>query len=271
MLDFLDQVLRGAGAELMKYYGKLDATMIDFKGRNDLQTQADLASEKYVTAKIREKFPEDSIYAEEGGTQAAANTSRWWFIDPLDGTTNFAHALPIFAVSVGVWENGAMRYGGVFAPYINEMFLGELGKGATLNGEPISVSHTPDLQHAVIGTGFTYKRAELTNNNLQDFAKYCVQVRGIRRLGSASMDMCYVGCGRLDAYWEAYLGPFDSAAASVIVHEAGGKVTDYNGGEDWLFGENVLVTNGKLHGAFEGQLAALDPGTTGRFARPQMD
>ncbi len=269
MLDFLESVLRGAGEILMGFHGNLDAGQIDFKGRNDLQTAADIASEKYITGRIREAYPGDSIYAEESGTYVG-RSDRWWFVDPLDGTTNFTHGLPIFSSSIGVWDKGEMRWGGVYAPYMKELFLGELGKGATLNGEAIRVSTTAELEHSIVGTGVSYRRAELKNNNISDFARYAAQVRGARRLGSASMDMCYVACGRLDAWWEAYLGPFDSAAAAVMVREAGGTVTDYNGGDDWLFGENIIASNGPLHEHFAGKLLPLDEGTTGRFERPEM-
>ncbi len=269
MLEFISSLLDGAADILEKYRGRMTGGDIGFKSRRDLITVADSESERYIVERIRERFPDDSIYAEEEERQTR-DPSRWWFVDPLDGTINFAHNLPMYGISVALWERGDMRYGGIYAPALEEKYLAEAGQGAYKNGTRIHVSDTTELADALVATGFSYNRLELTNNNVEALAYYLMRCRCIRRAGAASLDLAWLAAGKLDAFWEAYLGPWDVAAGLVLIREAGGRVSDYQGGEDYLFGENFVASNGRLHDEFAGNLPPLDPGTATRFTPPEM-
>lgn len=269
-LDFIESVARGAGEILASIHGTLTAAEIDFKARRDMKTRADTESENYVVARIRDRFPSDSIYAEEGDP-IINSPRRWWFIDPLDGTTNFAHGVPFYNVSIGLWEDGRVRYGAVFAPSMQEMFVAEYGRGARLNGHPLRASGISEMDKALLATGFPYSRNEIENNNLPAFNHFCLRAQCMRRLGAAALDLAYVAAGRLDAYWEMFLGPWDCAAGALMVHEAGGTVTDFAGGSDWLFGENVVASNGKLHDQMLQGVGTPDPRCGTRYRRPVME
>jgi myo-inositol-1(or 4)-monophosphatase len=195
----------------------------------DVVTAADKAAEKLLIDYINTNYPEHAILAEESGTVGSdpAHSEYRWVIDPLDGTTNFSNGLPLFSVSIAVERFGEPLVGVVYAPYLNEMFHAIFGRGAFLNDKPIRTSRKTDLDQSVIATGFPVDKALTTDNNLQEFSKIMPQVRGIRRLGSAAIDICYVAAGYLDAYWEMNLHRWDVAAASLIAREAGALVSSY--------------------------------------------
>ncbi|MBI3821011.1 MAG: inositol monophosphatase [Planctomycetes bacterium] len=237
-----------AGATLLKYYEKLEPSMIQTKSaRRDLVSEADVAAEKVILNEIRAAFPDDAIHAEESSRAAAGDAGAIWYIDPLDGTTNFVHGLPEFTVSIARFIDNEPAIGVVYAPRLDELYIARKGGGAYRNGAPIFVSKTPDLADALVATGFPYRRSELANPNLENFGRLFFKVRDLRRLGSAALDLAFVACGRFDAYWELNLERHDVAAGALIVREAGGRVTDLSGGDAWKSGRSILATNGELH------------------------
>jgi len=232
-----------AGEVLRAGFGAEHA--ITYKGEVDLVTEIDEEPERVIGEELLGTFPTYGMLAEEGGGLAGEEDARW-IVDPLDGTTNYAHGLPIFAVSIGLERAGEMVLGVVHDPMGEETFVAEQGRGATLNGEPIRVSDTDELIRALIATGFPYDRAEMPEA-LELFGRFAATTRGMRRLGSAALDLCYVASGRLDGYYERGIWPWDLAAGSVILEEAGGKFTDYRGGTLDLDGREIVATNGHLH------------------------
>lgn len=215
------------------------------KGEIDLVTEVDCAAERLIIKIIRKAFPDHAFLAEE--SQTAGDSPYRWIIDPIDGTTNFAHGLPVCSVSIAYEEKGVVKLGGVYDPCRNELFFAERGKGAFLNGKKIKVSKTRLLNDALLATGFPYHRRQDPDKYLKPFREFLMQAREIRRLGSAAIDLCYVACGRFDGYWEAVLKPWDKAAGILIVQEAGGKVTDYKGITSTLSQPSVVSTNGHIH------------------------
>jgi myo-inositol-1(or 4)-monophosphatase len=241
---FVEEVAREAGSVLMKHYGKL--TRVDKKGRRDLVTAADREAEAHVIARIHQAFPGDAILAEE--TRADQKMApRIWILDPLDGTTNFVHRLPHFATSLGFFEGGEPAAACVHNPLLDECYTAARGKGARLNGVKISCSGQTDLKECLLTTGFHYRLEQLEDNNLQHFIDLALEVRGVRRLGSAALDLCYTADGRYDGFWELHLSAWDVAAGVLIAEEAGCRVTDFRGGAEWLFGGQVLAANPQLH------------------------
>lgn len=246
---------REAGAILLEHLGRLDPAAIGSKSAaRDLVTQADVAAERAIVARLRAAFPDDAIEAEEEVHDAADARPRW-FLDPLDGTVNFVHRLPVFAVSIARWMDGEPEVGVVHLPRIGETFHAVRGGGAFLDGEPIRVSSTATLGEAVLATGFPYRRNELLHNNLANFNRFFLDVRGMRRMGSAAVDLAYVAAGRLDGFWELHLAPHDVAAGALLVREAGGIVRDADGGEDWLRGGHVVAAGPALFEAIRARIA----------------
>ena len=240
-LRTVEAIARAAGAELMRHFDGLDADAIQSKSAaRDLVTAADLASERVVMDGLREAFPGDGFLAEESGAQNA-DAEHVWCIDPLDGTTNFVHRLPMFGVSIARLTAGVPDLAVVFLPRLFESFTAARGQGAFLNGEPIQVSATQDLMQALLATGFPYRRQFLLDNNLENFSRLFLKQRGVRRMGSAAADLAYVACGRLDAFWELHLQPYDVAAGGLLVQEAGGLCDTIVPGGDWVFGRNVVA------------------------------
>lgn len=230
------------------------------KGAIDLVTEFDRASEAHVLAELGRLFPDHAVLAEESGgagadsgPNAAAPPFRW-IVDPLDGTTNFAHGLPFFCVSIGLEVDGVRALGVLFDPLRDECFAARRGAGATLNGAPIRVSPRATLKDALGGTGFPYDVMEHPEETLRWFAPLLPQMRGVRRLGSAALDLAYVACGRLDLFWEVKLHAWDVAAGILLVEEAGGRVSDFAGGPVAADPVQIAATNGRLH---EPLLAAL--------------
>lgn len=244
----------------LRHFDRLERAGIEQKGSlRDLLTVADSESERVIIQAIHESFPSHAILAEESGVQAADSES-WWIIDPVDGTTNFARSFPFFAASVAFWHKGVPVLALVEAPRLGERFIAERGSGAFLNGSPIRVSDTPDVAHSILATGFAYVRNEVRQNNIDNFSRLVLKCHDIRRPGAASLDLAYVAAGRFDGYWEPYLKPWDVAAGSLLVQEAGGRVSDFTGGDDWLFGENAVATNGRVHQELMAELSATEPG-----------
>lgn len=212
----------------------------------DLVTQIDTEAEKIIVDSIRKKYPDHTILGEEGGESSTASPFRW-IIDPLDGTVNFTHGLPIYCVSIGVEHNGTLIAGVVYDPNNGELYTAERGKGAYLNGERIHVSDTGKLIESVLITGFPYDIHKNPDYAIERFIDFLTQAQAIRRLGSAAIDLCYIAAGRADGFWEVFLKPWDIAAGILLVEEAGGKVTDFNGNPIDVHSPRVLATNSTVH------------------------
>lgn len=223
------------------------------KGEIDLVTDADIRSEEAVIKMIRDHFPQDSILAEESG-ETKQDAERVWIIDPLDGTTNFAHSFPFFAVSIAFQVNKEIVLGVVFNPVLKEHYEAVRGKGATLNGKPISVSGVKMLKDSLLATGFPYTIHEDPDRVLRNFKSMITRAQGIRRPGAAALDLCYVAAGMMDGFWEEGLKPWDSAAGAVILEEAGGKLTTYAGLPFSPHENTIVASNSLIH---EFMLAAL--------------
>lgn len=235
-----------AGVETINEF-RDKALNVKQKGYHDLVTDADLASEKTILGMLLDHFPDDEILAEETADHAELSESRTWIVDPIDGTTNFAHGFPIYCVSVALWENREPKVGVVIEINRNEEFTAVKGEGAYLNGEKISVSEKEDHKRAFVATGFPYNDLSLIDPYLKLFRHLMGQLQGIRRPGAASYDLCCVACGRFDGFYEYSLHAWDVAAAALIIEEAGGVVTNWTGGYDWLFGERMVAGNSHIH------------------------
>ncbi|MDO9546197.1 MAG: inositol monophosphatase family protein [Pelolinea sp.] len=242
--DFIVALSKGAGDILREGYGKKH--QIDHKGPIDLVTEIDRRAEDYIVKIIRESFPTHSIIAEESGVLDGEKEKRW-YIDPVDGTSNYASGLPMFAVSIAFAENDLMRLACVYEPLRDECFFAEKGAGAWLNDKPIHVSTTNSLINAMLVTGFPYDVLK-KNNNIDHFSNIIREVHTVRRLGSAALDLVYVAAGRLDAYWEIDISPWDIAAGTLIVEEAGGIVTTIHNDPIYMRPPyDVIASNGELH------------------------
>jgi myo-inositol-1(or 4)-monophosphatase len=217
----------------------------ELKGDHDLVTAADKASEKLIVERLKKQFPDHSIVAEEGGGQQAASDYTW-YVDPLDGTTNFAHGFPVYNISIGLEKGRELIAGVVYDPTRDEMFSAERGSGAFLNSERIHVSKTATIENSLVATGFPSRRRH-QNVNVHFYYQLAMLSHGVRRAGAAAIDLCYVGCGRLDAFWEFGLNPWDMAAGIVIVDEAGGKTTDMFGKSAGIRSPHLLTSNSVLH------------------------
>jgi myo-inositol-1(or 4)-monophosphatase len=234
---------REAGAILLEEFG--NSVQVSYKGDVDLVTQADGRSEAAIVSRLRRHFPEHSIVAEEGGGQEGSSSFRW-FVDPLDGTTNFAHKFPWFAVSIGLAEGDDLVCGVVLNPANGELFSAARGEGAQLNGKPIRVSEVAQMSASLLGTGFpTHKR--MLNPNIHYYWQFTLASHGVRRVGAAALDLCSVACGRLDGFWEFGLKPWDTAAGTLIVREAGGMVTDWAGKPFHTSFAECIASNGLIH------------------------
>lgn len=221
---------------------------IELKGEINLVTSADQKAEELITARLRKSFPEFGLLAEEAGESARALSSdAIWVVDPLDGTTNFAHRLPLYAVSIALWEKEKPVLGVVYHPALKELFWAVKGKGAFLNKKRMAVSGTTDPNAALLSTGFPYDLRESRENNLDYFAAFATRVRAIRRMGAAALDIAWTAAGRFDGFWELKLFPWDIAAAVLMVSEAGGELSDFEGASLGLRTANVIASNGRLH------------------------
>lgn len=221
--------------------------------RSNLVTEADTQSEELIRSIIAAQFPGDAVLGEEAG-QSGKDPAHRWIVDPLDGTTNFAHGYRCFCVSIAYEHEGVVEFGVVFDPMAEEEFIARRGQGANCNGSALRVSEQEELRDALLATGFPAHKGEM-QANLYPFADFAVKAQALRRDGSAALDLCYVAAGRFDGFWEPVLHAWDIAAGALIVHEAGGRVTDYRGAPHLLEGAQVVASNGKIHGAM---LAVLE-------------
>jgi len=242
-LEAAMEIAREAGALLVHYYER--RIPYELKGEFDLVTEADRASEKLVVDRLLARFPSHGIVAEEGGGRTSASEYRW-YVDPLDGTTNFAHSLPIFNVTLALEQAGEMIAGVVFDPIRQEMFAAERGAGAWLNNRRIRVSATSELASSLLCTGFPSRKRHLSIN-VHFYHQLAMATHGVRRTGSAAIDLAWVACGRLDGFWEFGLNPWDMAAGRLLVSEAGGQVSDMQGQSHTFQSPHLLADNGQLH------------------------
>jgi len=245
MKNFMTKLASEAGKIIRKGYFST-SVKIQHKGTIDLVTETDLSSEIFIKNEIRRQFPDDLILAEET-ENIRKSADRIWIIDPLDGTTNFAHKFPVFAVSIGLQIGSEMKFGVVYNPVSNEMFFAEKGKGAFLNEEKISVSATQQISDSLIATGFPYDRWQNGDFYIAEYLAFMKKCQGLRRVGAASLDLCFVASGRLDGFFERKLKPWDMAAGSVILSEAGGKITCFDGNKWNPFDETIVASNGNIH------------------------
>jgi len=246
------EIAREAGARLREFFAEGVAT--EYKGDVDLVTVADRTVEKLIKTRLGELFPDHGIYGEEGTRERLEREFRW-YVDPLDGTTNFAHTFPQFCVSMGLEqrgagltekEDGALVAGVIYDPMRDELFAAERGRGATLNGKAIAVSKTAALAEALVATGFPSRKRH-QNPNIHFYHEITLRSHGVRRAGSAALDLAYVAAGRLEGFWEFNLNPWDTAAGILLVEEAGGRVSNFAGGKFKLNSEETLVSNGLIH------------------------
>ena len=242
-VDDAAEIAREAGALQMEYFGRVQ---VELKGQFDIVTEADRASEKLLVSRLRERFPTHAVVAEEGFGHDSVSAEYRWYVDPLDGTTNFAHGFPMFNATLALEHKGDLIAGVIFDPLRNEMFSAERGAGAFLNGSRISVSRAPDLDSSLLATGFPSRKRH-RNVNVYFFYQMAMMTHGVRRAGSAALDLAYVACGRLDGYWEFGLSPWDMAAGVLLVREAGGVTSDMYGKAVDLRGPTVLADNGHIH------------------------
>ncbi|MHB8069345.1 MAG: inositol monophosphatase family protein [Desulfobaccales bacterium] len=255
--EFLDRVTAvgrqaalAAGAVLRQNYFK--PHRITYKGAIDPVTESDLQSQEMIIALIRQTFPGHGLLAEETPgagqlEQPEALPAYRWIIDPLDGTVNFAHGFPAFCVSIAMEAQGTGQYGVIYDPLRDELFEARKGGGAFLNGRPISVSKTERLDRALLTTGFPYDIRERLPETLARLGRFLGVAQGVRRAGSAALDMCYVACGRFDGFWEENLKPWDTAAGALMIEEAGGRITTFAGAPYDIYAPNLLSSNGKIH------------------------
>jgi myo-inositol-1(or 4)-monophosphatase len=277
------EIAREGGARLREFFAAGVET--EYKGDVDVVTVADRAVEKLIRTRLGEAFPEHGIYGEEGTRERLGSEYRW-YVDPLDGTTNFAHGFPQFCVSMGLEhrpagtkadEDGTLVAGVVYDPTRDELFTAERGRGARLNGKPMHVSPVPVLAEALIATGFPSRKRH-ASPNIHFYHEFTLRSHGVRRAGSAALDLAYVAAGRLDAFWEFNLNPWDTAAGILLVTEAGGRVTDFSGAHYRLDSREVLASNGRIHDELTGLFADMFAGrelapmlTPEEFARERAE
>lgn len=259
------EIAREAGVRLREYF--LDGVEAEYKGDVDLVTVADRAVEKMIRGRLGEAFPEHGIYGEEGTRERLDGEYRW-YVDPLDGTTNFAHGFPQFCVSLGLEhrpegtkpnEDGRLVAAAIYDPMRDELFTAERGLGMQLNGVPAGVSRIGELAEALLATGFPSRKRH-ANPNIHFYHEFTLRSHGVRRAGSAALDLAYVACGRIDAFWEFNLNPWDTAAGILLVEEACGRVTNFAGGQYRLASDEILASNGLLHEELMGLFADMFAG-----------
>lgn len=252
----VEAIAREAGALLLKYFHQ--KVKIEYKGDVDLVTVADRASEKLIVERVRAEWPGHDIVGEEGTRQESGAEYRW-YIDPLDGTTNFAHGYPVFCVSMGLERNGEMVAGVLYDPTRDELFAAEKGKGAFLNGQPIRVSQMKRLCESLLATGFPSQKRH-KNPNIHFYHEITLRSHGVRRAGSAALDLANVACGRYDGFWEFNLNPWDTSAGTLLVREAGGTVTRYDGSPWRMDSKETLASNGLIQEEMIQAFAAIFQG-----------
>lgn len=245
ILNVAVKAARRAGSTIVRYLDRLDRVGIREKSRNDFVTEIDVMAEQEILQTIHSSYPEHSILAEESG--ASSGSEYQWIIDPLDGTTNFMHAHPQFAVSIGIKRHKTMEHAVIFDPLRNELFTASRGSGAHLNDRRIRVSNVSKLNDALLGTGFPFKELAQLDRWLTGFQVFLTRSHGIRRAGSAALDLAYVACGRFDGFWEYGLSPWDMAAGILLITEAGGLLSEPDGGQAFLESGNIVAGNPHIH------------------------
>ncbi len=248
LLNVAVMAARRAGAVLIRNLPKLEKLKVEQKGHNDYVSEADRAAERAVIDVIQKHYPDHAIMAEESGAQGDQKSDTVWIIDPLDGTTNYLHGFPVFAVSIGVKVDGRLSHGVVYDPLRQDLFTASRGEGAQLNDRKIRVSGRKELERALVGTGFPFRQSNIElEPYLGMLGKVIRNTAGVRRPGAAALDLCYVAAGRLDAFWETGLAPWDVAAGALIIREAGGIVSSLDGGEDFLDSGHLLCGTPKIY------------------------
>jgi myo-inositol-1(or 4)-monophosphatase len=248
ILEFTKELASEAGSIIISYFqGRFGVESKDSAPNGiDIVTDADKESERFILSQIRKSFPSHDIMTEE--TSLERSGSRFlWVVDPLDGTVNFSHSYPQFCVSIALMEHGAIKLGVVFDPVRQEMFWASDGEGAYLSGSPVRVTQSDNLYRCIVGTGFPYDKARSMTNNLREFCAVTLKTQGIRRSGSAALDLAWVACGRLDGFWELKLKPWDFTAGMLLVQEAGGKVTNRRGRKMKISSQSIVATNSFIH------------------------
>jgi len=246
MRDFLEDIITQAGRMTLEFRTRKAPLKVDHKLDKDLVSEADVAVERFLVEQIRKRYPDHAILGEEGGERTGSAVR--WLIDPIDGTTSYVRGQPYYSVSIAVEQAGQTTLAAVYAPALDELYLAERGRGALLNGRPIRVSACNRLADAVLATGFACIRRNSDYTNIPFFAELLPQILDVRRYGSAAVDLGYVASGRLDGFWEMELKPYDVAAGFLILEEAGGRHSDFSGGQDRRY-RQVLATNGRIHAA----------------------
>jgi myo-inositol-1(or 4)-monophosphatase len=262
MVNIAVRAARAAGNVITRHMDRLDTLQVEAKGRNDLVSEVDRLAEQEIVAVLRKAYPHHAILGEEGG--ASGNNEFEWVIDPLDGTTNFLHGIPHFAVSIGLRHNGRVEVGVIYDPVRQELYTANRGGGAQLDGRRIRVSRRAEVDDALIGTGFPFRVSQHFDAYLRMFHAFTGKVADMRRAGSAALDLAYVAAGRLDGYWEIGLGPWDMAAGLLMVQEAGGLVGDFMGGARHFETGNIVAANPKV---FAGMLREIRPFVTPELGR----
>ncbi|MCB0777538.1 MAG: inositol monophosphatase [Chitinophagaceae bacterium] len=243
--NVLIEAAHAGAAEILRFFNK-EFSVSNKEGVNNLVTEADHASEKAIFDVIHKHFPDHQVLGEESG-ESTHNSEYKWVVDPIDGTINFAHGVPLNCVSIALEKDGEVFLAAVYNPHLKEFFFAEKGKGATLNDKPIHVSDQGETIKSFLVTGFPYTYINSAHGPLEDFEKFVRKGVPVRRLGSAAIDLCWVACGRFDGFFEHKLEPWDSAAGYLIVEEAGGRVTDHKGDKFSIYQHKILATNGKIH------------------------
>ena len=245
-LEFAIDLARKAG-EVLKHYSDREK-FVQLKGRANLVTAADKESEALIIDAIRQRYPDHAVLAEESGALSGSGpAAAKWVIDPLDGTTNFAHQYPFYCVSIALEQEGVVTCGVVYDPVRDELFSGSAGLGSFMNGKRLAVSDASKLADALLITGFPYNLRDNMDRLIGDFRAFLDESQGVRRGGSAALDLCYVALGRCDGFWESNLHPWDTAAGKVILEEAGGRITDFKGGPFSIYLKQILASNARLH------------------------
>lgn len=246
---------RAAGNFIMRNQERVEQLQIECKSRNDFVTQVDRGAEREIVSIIQRAYPQHAILAEESGSLGDTGAEVTWIVDPLDGTTNFLHRLPHFAVSIGIQVRGRLEHGVIYAPCTQDLYTASRGEGAQLNSRRLRVSPCKDLDQALVGTGVPLRSGDM-DAYVPMLKNVVAKTAGVRRAGAAALDLAYVAAGRLDAFWELNLKPWDIAAGIVLVQEAGGMVSEIYGAEDVLKSGNILAANAKLHAALAAMLRA---------------
>jgi myo-inositol-1(or 4)-monophosphatase len=257
MLNTAIKAARKAGNLINRATRDLDILKVETKRQNDFVTEVDRAAEAAVIGVLREAYPNHSILAEESGLSKGAQAEFEWIIDPLDGTTNFIHGVPQFAVSIGLRHKGAMTQGVIYDPSKNELFTATRGAGAYLNDKRIRVSRRDRINDALIGTGFPFSKIDMLERYIEMFRKVSLNCAGIRRPGAAALDLAYVAAGRFDGFWEMGLSPWDLAAGSLLVQEAGGLVGDFNGDSGYFESGEIVAGNPRVFAQLLGLVSSV--------------